>query len=124
MNKKASMTTLLIVALVALGLMAFVSLNGVTGDAIGKAISKPSGQKPTFQMPQIPTSPARDITRTVNVESDEDYVYAGYPYDSASQTAIIENTIVTCDVAKAMGLQSKMSEKSIAICQNLLWPFI
>ena len=35
MNKKASMMTLLIVALVSLGLMAFVSLNSETGDAIG-----------------------------------------------------------------------------------------
>jgi hypothetical protein len=121
MNKKASMMSLLIVALVALGLMAFVSVNSVTGDAIGKAISRPSVQSP--QLPSQPTIPSRDVTKTVTVQEDDDvdYVYTG---DSAVQNAIIENTIVTCDVAKAMGLQEKMSQKSISICQNLLWPFI
>lgn len=120
MNQKASMMSLLIVALVALGLMAFVSLNSVTGDAIGKAISKPSIQKP--QLP-TPTIPARDVTKTVTVQEDDDVDYI-YTDDSAVQNAIIENTIVTCDVAKAMGLQEKMSQKSISICQNLLYPFI
>jgi len=117
MNKKASMMSLLIVALVALGLMAFVSLNSVTGDAIGKAIQRPSIERPSLPDSKPSVSALEYLESDVVVVSDDSST-------DALRQDIIANTIVTCDVAKAMGLQEKMSQKSISICQNLLYPFI
>jgi hypothetical protein len=114
MNKKASMMSLLIVALVALGLMAFVSLNSATGDVVGKAMQRSSFDK--IQEADVSSSgvPLEGLVGDIVISDSSD----------ALRQDIIANTIVTCDVAKAMGLQKKMSQKSISICQNLLYPFI
>jgi len=115
MNKKASMMSLLIVALVALGLMAFVSLNGAAGDVVGKAMQRSSFDK-IQDSDSVSSSgvPLEGLVGDIVISDSSD----------ALRQDIIANTIVTCDVAKAMGLQKKMSQKSISICQNLLYPFI
>lgn len=108
MQKNGSIISLFVVALVALGLMAFISLNSMADSSVGNAIQKPSIRPSDAKI----SVPLESLQGDVIVASDD------------LNNAIIANTIVTCDVAKAMGVQNKLSQKSISICQNLLYPFI
>jgi hypothetical protein len=106
MNKKASVGTLLVVALVALGLMTYVGFDqGATG---------------TFTAPKPPKfGPGKAITpplivdrgpETVIVDNDDDVVY--YETDSYA----IQNILISCDMINALDIGARVTPNTRLMC--------
>ena len=109
MNSKASMWSLLIVALLALGVLATIGLDSSTGAVpsrpnIGGAIKPPV---------KIVDRGPESVT-VVQDGYDEVYVDSSYA----------DSLYVVCDLARALDVMEKMSPRSQTVCTNLLWPYI